>query len=59
MQLVSLDQNNKEYVLNMSFFGIFKVFVMKNALQMHEAMTYKIFCKRNLSYSVRKVKNTK
>ena len=40
MQLISLDQNTKELVLNITFFGIFKVFVMKNALRLHEAMTY-------------------
>ena len=46
MELVSWDQNTKEFVLNSQFFGIFKVFVIKNALWLHVEKKHQTYCKR-------------
>ena len=51
MQLVSLDQNTKEFVLNSKLFGIFKVFVIKNALWLHVAKTRQTYCKRAVVFN--------
>ena len=59
IQLVSLDQNTKEFVLNISFLEFLKGFSDIKCVGLHVAKTHQICCERELLYSIKLVKNTK